>query len=42
VQRYLFMKCTYHDHTPEEYEPPFFAAADNDAIGHFNSKPFSM
>ena len=30
------MKLTYHDHTPEEYEPPYFVPVDsNTAVGHF-------
>ena len=36
------MKMTYHDHTPEDYEPPFFQAADSDCLGYFVRKPFSM
>eukprot|EP00775_Hariotina_reticulata_P004406 gene4406-4659_t len=42
-ERYLFIKLTYHDHTPDEYEPPeFHGVAEEDAIGHFERKPFSM
>jgi hypothetical protein len=42
LQRYLFIKLTYHDHTPEEYEPPYFHAVREDGIGHFSRRPFSM
>ncbi len=34
-QRYLFMKLTYQDHTPEEYEPPYFVPVDESGVGHF-------
>ncbi|GIL97703.1 hypothetical protein Vretimale_3285 [Volvox reticuliferus] len=41
-ERYLFMKLTYQDHTPEEYEPPYFIPVDESGIGHFKRAPFSM
>jgi hypothetical protein len=41
-ERFIFMKLTYHDHTPDEYEPPFFNPAATNGIGHFSRKPFSM
>jgi hypothetical protein len=41
-QRYLFIKLTYHNHTPDEYEPPYFHAVREDGIGHFSRRPFSM
>lgn len=34
-QRFLFMKLTYHDHTPMDYEPPLFVPVDEKGIGHF-------
>lgn len=34
-QRFLFMKLTYHDHTPMDYEPPLFVPVDDNGIGHF-------
>jgi hypothetical protein len=42
LQRYLFMKLTYHEACPEDYEPPFFQAADEQSLGYFGRKPFSM
>ena len=24
LQRYIFMKMTYYDNTPDDYEPPYF------------------
>ncbi|GLI59640.1 hypothetical protein VaNZ11_001549, partial [Volvox africanus] len=41
-ERFLFMKLTYQDHTPEEYEPPYFIPVDENGIGHFKRAPFSM
>ncbi|MEW5297667.1 MAG: hypothetical protein WDW36_000861 [Sanguina aurantia] len=41
-ERYQFMKMTYHDHTPAEYEPPYFVPAEHDGVGHFPREPFSM
>eukprot|EP00879_Flechtneria_rotunda_P028156 GHRR01030236.1.p1 GENE.GHRR01030236.1~~GHRR01030236.1.p1 ORF type:complete len:229 (+),score=85.29 GHRR01030236.1:665-1351(+) len=41
-ERYLFIKLTYHDHTPNEYEPPHFHAVAEEGIGHFSRRPFSM
>lgn len=40
--RYLFMKLTYHDHTPDDYEPPYFVPVDEKGIGHFARRPFTM
>lgn len=42
MQRYLFMKLTYHEDTPEDYEPPHFKPITEDGLGHFARKPFSM
>lgn len=43
LQRFLFMKLMYHDHAPEEYEPPFFVGLeDGGGAGHFSRKPFTM
>jgi len=43
LQRFLFMKLMYHDHAPEEYEPPFFVGMeDGGGAGHFSRKPFTM
>lgn len=42
LQRYLFMKLTYHEDTPDEYEPPHFKAITEEGLGHFARKPFSM
>ena len=36
------MKLIYHDHTPDDYEPPCFVVADESIVGHFSRKPFSM
>ena len=35
------MKLTYHDHVPEDYEPPGFRA-EREGGGHFSRTPFSM
>jgi hypothetical protein len=29
------MKLTYQDHTPDEYEPPYFVPVDESGVGHF-------
>jgi hypothetical protein len=42
TQRYLFIKLTYHDATPPDYEPPFFHEVAEEGIGHFPRRPFSM
>jgi hypothetical protein len=42
VQRYIFMKLTYQDHTPEDYEPPCFLPLPEHNIASFKRKPFSM
>lgn len=42
LQRFLFIKLTYHDHTPSDYEPPHFHAVTEDGIGHFPRRPFAM
>lgn len=42
LQRYLFMKLTYHEDTPDEYEPPHFKPITEEGLGHFARKPFSM
>ncbi|KAG2431756.1 hypothetical protein HXX76_009252 [Chlamydomonas incerta] len=42
AERYLFMKLTYQDHTPDEYEPPYFVPVDESGVGHFHRSPFSM
>jgi len=43
MQRYLFMKLMYHDTAPESYDPPYFKSLPEDqGIGHFSRKPFSM
>ncbi|KAG2486880.1 hypothetical protein HYH03_014474 [Edaphochlamys debaryana] len=42
AERYLFMKLTYQDHTPDEYEPPYFVPVDETGVGHFKRSPFSM
>ncbi|KAF8060066.1 PAIR2 [Scenedesmus sp. PABB004] len=41
-ERFLFIKLTYHDHTPDSYEPPNFHAVAEDGIGHFARRPFAM
>jgi hypothetical protein len=43
-QRYLSCKLTYHDHTPDEYEPPHFTPMDPSllATARFQRKPFAM
>lgn len=41
-QRYIFIKLTYHDHTPDAYEPPYFHGVAEEGIGHFHRRPFSM
>lgn len=30
------MKLTYQDHTPDEYEPPYFVPVDESGVGHFH------
>jgi hypothetical protein len=42
LQRYIFMKLTYQDHTPEDYEPPCFLPLPENNIASFKRKPFSM
>ena len=43
MQRYLFMKLMYHDTAPESYDPPYFKSLPEDqGVGHFGRKPFSM
>ena len=42
LQRYLFMKLTYHEDTPEDYEPPHFKPITEEGLGRFARKPFSM
>jgi hypothetical protein len=42
LQRYLFIKLTYHDHAPQEYEPPFFHGVKEEGMGFFDRRPFSM
>lgn len=29
------MKLTYHEHTPDDYDPPFFVPVEESAVGHF-------
>ncbi|GFH18328.1 HORMA domain-containing protein, partial [Haematococcus lacustris] len=47
-ERFLFMRLTYHDNTPEEYEPPFFVPVEGAGEqgsgwgGYFARKPFTM
>ncbi|KAL4458685.1 hypothetical protein ABPG75_013550 [Micractinium tetrahymenae] len=41
-ERYLFMKLTYTDDTPEDYEPPMFAPAADGGVGSFSRMPFVM
>ena len=36
------MKLTYHENTPQEYEPPHFKPIAEEGPGHFARKPFSM
>ncbi|KAK9836845.1 hypothetical protein WJX74_009356 [Apatococcus lobatus] len=40
-ERFLNMKLTYHDNTPDDYEPPFFKQHDASS-SHFVSKPFGL
>ncbi|KAK9813595.1 hypothetical protein WJX73_009231 [Symbiochloris irregularis] len=39
-QRYLFMRLTYTENTPELYEPPFFRATEGQS--YFMRPPFHM
>ncbi|PSC71156.1 homologous pairing [Micractinium conductrix] len=41
-ERYLFIKLTYTDDTPEDYEPPMFAPAADGGVGCFSRMPFVM
>ena len=41
-ERYLFMKLTYTDETPDEYEPPMFGPAPDGGVGCFSRMPFVM
>ncbi|KAI8476116.1 MAG: HORMA domain-containing protein [Monoraphidium minutum] len=42
-ERHIFMRLTYHDNVPDDYEPPLFAAANEEqANGTFPAQPFSM
>lgn len=41
-ERYLFMKLTYTDDTPDEFEPPMFAPAADGGVGCFARMPFTM
>ncbi|EFN50707.1 hypothetical protein CHLNCDRAFT_142584 [Chlorella variabilis] len=42
AERYLFMKLTYTDDTPDEYEPPMFGPAPDGGVGCFSRMPFVM
>ena len=42
LQRYLFMKLSYTEDTPEDYEPPYFQAEGDRQPAYFTHKPFSM
>ncbi|CAL8470189.1 g9731 [Coccomyxa elongata] len=41
-ERYVFMKLTYTDDTPTDYEPPYFRRLDDVDGSHFPSRPFVM
>ena len=41
-ERFLFMKLTYTDDTPDEYEPPMFCPAPDGGVGCFARMPFVM
>ncbi|GMH35357.1 hypothetical protein BSKO_03225 [Bryopsis sp. KO-2023] len=41
-ERFLFMKLMYHDHTPDDYEPPHFVPYPAEKKGRFKHKPFTM
>ncbi|CAK0773434.1 hypothetical protein CVIRNUC_004065 [Coccomyxa viridis] len=41
-ERYIFMKLTYTEATPDDYEPPFFRHIEDDGTGRFSTRPFSM
>jgi hypothetical protein len=41
-ERFLFMKLTYTDDTPDEYEPPMFGPAPDGGVGCFSRMPFVM
>ena len=40
TQRFLFVKLTYHDCTPQDYEPPYFKSDSSQSF--FLRKPFHM
>lgn len=41
-ERYIFMKLTYTDDTPEDYEPAGFRKYENADADHFRNRPFMM
>ena len=41
-ERYIFMKLTYTEDTPSDYEPTGFRAYDNVDADHFSQRPFMM
>jgi hypothetical protein len=41
-ERYIFMKLTYTEDTPSDYEPTGFRAYDNADADHFSQRPFMM
>lgn len=41
-ERYIFMKLTYTEDTPHDYEPTGFRAYTNVDADHFSQRPFTM
>ena len=41
-KRYIFMKLTYTNDTPAEYEPAGFRAYNDSDLDHFPQRPFMM
>ena len=41
-ERYIFLKLTYNEGTPQDYEPPLFRAATEDDFGAFPHPPCEL
>lgn len=41
-ERYVYMKLTYTEDTPLDYEPPYFRKLADAEDNHFASRPFIM
>jgi len=41
-ERYLTIRLTYNDDTPEDYEPPYFRSCTNEAKPTYQAEPFAL